>query len=177
MNCALFYQAHRAESLPNLPPNQPWKLCSSGTHSLTFPRNALHGYVVVWNSARPVRMKNIVQFVSRREHRCRPHQRRVEHTAGTTIRFPQSALVMHSLNPYSTSTAHHKEYSHHTSPPSYSVTSGFITKVPRVCEALVDVCGLSVRARAGASSTGPLNFAMYPERAVGLIFIPFSASS
>jgi hypothetical protein len=78
--------------------------------------------------------------------------------------------------PYPTSTARHKEYSRHTSHPSYSVTSGFITKVPRVCEALVDVCGLSLRALTEASSTGPLNFAMYPERAVGLIFIPFSAS-
>jgi archaellum biogenesis ATPase FlaH len=79
-------------------------------------------------------------------------------------------------NTYVTSTATHKEYLHHTSHPSYSVTSGFITKVLRVCEALVDVCGLSLRAFTGASSTGPLNFAMYPERAVGLIFIPFSAS-
>ena len=39
---------------------------------------------------------------------------------------------------------------------------------------LLSVCGLSLRALTGASSTGPLNFAMYPERAVGLIFIPFS---
>ena len=59
---------------------------------------------------------------------------------------------------------------------SYSITSGFITKVPRVCEELGDVCGLSLRALTEASSTGPLNFAMYPERAVGLIFIPFSPS-
>jgi hypothetical protein len=54
--------------------------------------------------------------------------------------------------------------------------SGFIAKLARVCEALVDVCGLSLRAIVGAFSDGPLNFAMYPERAVGLIFIPFSAS-
>jgi hypothetical protein len=55
--------------------------------------------------------------------------------------------------------------------------SGFIAKVPRVCEALVDVCGLSLRALlTGDSSTGPLNFAMYPERAVGLILILFSSS-
>jgi hypothetical protein len=59
---------------------------------------------------------------------------------------------------------------------SYSGVSGFIVKCPRVCEELVDVCGLSLRALTGASSIGPLNFAMYPERAVGLIFIPFSAS-
>jgi hypothetical protein len=84
--------------------------------------------------------------------------------------------VLQISNSYPTRTARHKEYSLHTSHPSHSVTSGFITKVPRVCEERVDVCGLSLRALTGASSTGPLNFAMYPERAVGLIFIPFSAS-
>ena len=78
--------------------------------------------------------------------------------------------------PYPTSTARHKECSSHTSHPSYSGVSGFIAKVPRVCEALVELCGLSLRALTGAPSTGPLNFAMYPERAVGLIFIPFSPS-
>ena len=56
-------------------------------------------------------------------------------------------------------------------------TSGFIAKVPRVCEALVELCGLSLRAPlTGASSIGPLNFAMYPERAVELILTPFSSS-
>ncbi|MGB7546449.1 MAG: hypothetical protein WBM14_01760, partial [Terracidiphilus sp.] len=79
-------------------------------------------------------------------------------------------------NPYPTLTARHKEYSRHTSHPSYSGMSGFIAKVPRVCEELVDVCGLSLRALTGASSTGPLNFAIYSERAVGLILIPFSSS-
>ena len=78
--------------------------------------------------------------------------------------------------PQSTLTSCYKEYSRHVSYPSYSVTSGFITKVLRVCEELVDVWGLSLRALTEASSTGPLNFAMYPERTVGLIFIPFSAS-
>ena len=65
---------------------------------------------------------------------------------------------------------------HRTLP--YSVTSGFIAKCPRVCEALVEVCGLSLRAPlTGASSTGPANFARYPERAVELILTPFSSST
>ena len=110
-----------------------------------------------------------------RDHLHRPGRRCVEHIPGTTIQFPQGTPVLQIPNPYPTSTARHKEYSRHASHPSYSGTSGFITKVPRVCEELGDVCGLSLRALTEASSTGPLNFAMYPERAVGLIFIPFSA--
>ena len=110
-----------------------------------------------------------------RDHLHGPCGRSVENTSKSTLRFPQGTPVMQIPNPNPTSTARHEENSSHTSHPSYSVTSGFITKVPCVCKALVDVCGLSLPARSGASSTGPLNFAMYPERAVGLIFIPFSA--
>lgn len=112
-----------------------------------------------------------------RDHLHRPCRRCVENTSGTTIRFPQGSPVLQIPNPYPTSTARHKEYSPHTSHPSYSGVSGFIAKVPRVWEALVELCGLSLRASlTGASSAGLANFAMYPERAVGLIFIPFSAS-
>ena len=137
----------------------------------------MHGYAVLaWNIISPVRKKDVMQVVTRRGHRYSPHQRRVEHNPGTTIRFPQGITVLQIPNSYPTSTARHKEYSSHTSHPSYSVTSGFITRVLCVCEELVDVCGLSLRALTEASSTGPLNFAMYPERAVGLIFIPFSPS-
>lgn len=75
-------------------------------------------------------------------------------------------------------TAHHKAHSRHTLPSSYSVTSGFITKCPRVCEALVGVCVLSLRAPfTGASSTCLVNFIRYPERAVELILTPFSSST
>jgi hypothetical protein len=83
---------------------------------------------------------------------------------------------MQSSNPYSTSTSRHEEYSRHASHLSYSGLSGFIAKVLWGCEEFVDGCGLSLRGLTGVSSIGPLNFAMYPERAVGLIFIPFSAS-
>ena len=101
-----------------------------------------------------------------------PYQRMLS-TTQPTIRFGASPILQ-TLN--ATLAARHKSHSHQTPPLTYSGTSGFITKVPRVCEALVDVCGLSLRALTEASSTGPLNFAMYPERAVGLIFIPFSPS-
>jgi hypothetical protein len=84
--------------------------------------------------------------------------------------------MLQYLNPYAISSARHKEYSRHASYLSYSGLSGFIAKCPRVWEELVELCGLSLRGLTGASSIGPLNFVMYPERAVGLIFIPFSAS-
>ena len=134
---------------------------------LSFLQNVLHGYVVlIRNNVRPVRKKDVVQVVTRRGHPYKPCQRCVEHCVGSPVlQIPNSMRA-----------ARYKSHSCHISHPSYSVTSGFITKVPRVCEELVDVCGLSLRALTEAFSTGPLNFAMYPERAVGLIFIPFSPS-
>jgi len=79
-----------------------------------------------------------VQYFTRRGHRCTliSDELSTFWEAPFDFRCPP---VLRLPTTYATSTARHKEHSRHTSLHCYSVTSGFITKVPRVCEALVEL--------------------------------------
>jgi len=94
---------------------------------------------------------------------CREH-------CQNTIRFPQGTSALQISNPY---------------PRSLPVTKSiraihrtflqrrvcFIEKVPRVCEALVELCGL-LSVPLPELPQPATQFRHVPERAVGLIFIP-----
>src|SRR5271157_5150023 len=92
------------------------------------------------------------QAVARRSRPCSSHQRSGERNLSTVDWGQHGCPILQSFN--FTCIDLDKKSSRHTSPLSYSGTSGFITKCPRGCEALVELCILSLRdPLTGASST------------------------